>query len=272
MEREKIIQSILDIEPYLKHLYSDDIAIVICNTEYYETFVNGEEIKMPVKAGEPVNKDSLIYRAMKENIVLNGRNELYGVPYYAMVTPLREGDRVVGGVAIMKSLRKQNELQQMAQTLSAGLDQLQSSSQQINVDAENLSSVGAELGELSKTALIHNKRSGEITNIIKKIAQQTNLLGLNASIEAARSGDSGRGFKVVAEEIRKLSNSTKESVENIERIVEDIKNTNEEIEAKTHFIDKTSKDQVNAVQESYAAVQSLFALTEDLENKSNDIF
>ncbi len=272
MEKYRIIQSVLDMVPYLKDLYSDDIAIAVCNTESYEIFVAGGEISMPVKAGEPVNKDSFIYRAMQENIPLYGRRELYGIPYYAMVTPLREGDRVVGGVAIMKSLKKQIELQQMAEILTAGLVQLQSSSQQINVDAENLSCVGEGLGELSKLALSHTMRSGEITDIIKKIAQQTNLLGLNASIEAARSGEAGKGFKVVAEEIRKLSISTRESVENIERIVEDINKTNSEIETKTHLIEITSRDQVKAVHESYAAVQSLFALAEDLEAKSNNIF
>ncbi len=271
MEGYRIIQSVLDMVPYLKDLYSDDIAIAVCNTESYEIFVAGEQLKMPVKAGEPVNKDSFIYRAMVENIPLYGRRELYGIPYYAMVTPLREGGRVVGGIAIMKSLKKQIELQQMAEILSAGLVQLQSSSQQINADAENLSCVGEGLGELSRVALNHTMRSGEITDIIKRIAQQTNLLGLNASIEAARSGEAGRGFKVVAEEIRKLSITTKESVENIERIVEDIISTNSEIETKTHLIETTSKDQVKAVHESYAAVQSLFALAEALEAKSNDI-
>lgn len=62
----------------------------------------------------------------------------------------------------------------------------------------------------------------ELVNMIKGVANKTNLLSLNASIEAARAGEHGRGFSVVAEEIKKLSENTKEQVDIIQGIVEDL--------------------------------------------------
>lgn len=65
----------------------------------------------------------------------------------------------------------------------------------------------------------HTQDMHKIIGMIQKISAQTNLLALNASIEAARAGEAGRGFSVVAEEIRVLSEQTKHSTENIEDII-----------------------------------------------------
>ncbi|HWT75533.1 MAG TPA: methyl-accepting chemotaxis protein, partial [Mobilitalea sp.] len=73
-----------------------------------------------------------------------------------------------------------------------------------------------------------------IIAVINDIAEQTNLLSLNASIEAARAGDAGRGFSVVADEIRKLSIKSVNSASEIEKIINNINK-------KTHFTVETVK-------------------------------
>ncbi|WP_396230066.1 methyl-accepting chemotaxis protein [Cytobacillus sp.] len=62
----------------------------------------------------------------------------------------------------------------------------------------------------------------EVTNLIHKISAQTNMLALNAAIEAARAGEHGRGFKVVADEVRRLAGSVDAAINEINRHVETI--------------------------------------------------
>ena len=108
-----------------------------------------------------------------------------------------------------------------------------------------------------------------ILGYIKDIANQTKMLGLNASIEAARVGDMGKGFSVVASEIRKLSESSKETTASISSLLEKIQESvNKTIQVSNTTLDITEQ-QSAAIEETNASVEEVTTFTMELDKLAN---
>lgn len=220
---------------------------------------NGEVSREALRTGKEVTKEL--------------SEDRYGVPTLVSCSPLidEETKDVVGTFGLILPRQLTNQLKLMAANLQESLVEVSAAMQQIAASSSEISGNQNDLhSEIENVGgLIENINN--VTGFIKNIADETKMLGLNASIEAARAGDIGRGFGVVAEEIRKLSDESKQTVAKIRDLTTRINHSIAMTSQSSSLVIHSVEESAAAAEEINASLQEITSLAEQLDHVASSL-
>jgi uncharacterized protein YoxC len=258
LKDEEILRAFAIVLPYLNHLTRDDTAFAISEGEKYVHYEPAKGFDLHIEYGTPIAKNAK--EALTSGRITKGDlpASVFGKAIKVISFPIKNSKgRIIGVISNGIDMEDSNQLissideicQSVAQT-SIGINELANS-------ATDLARNGQSTMEQALITIENSKKTAQALEIIKSIADQTNLLGLNAAIESARAGELGKGFNVVSSEIRKLASQSKEATKDIKNIVE---NMNECVSGITDKITESasvSEEQAAAVEEISATIETI---------------
>ncbi len=196
--------------------------------------------------------------------------------FKAIGKTVRESDGtpivVAGSILDITDSKKNKEIETKMKVNVNNLSQaLAEMTQTVDQATKDMSGVADKQAEIVKSTDMINRSvdsSLKIIDIIQNIATQTNLLSLNASIEAARAGDAGKGFAVVAGEVGRLAISSRETSEEIASTLNNMSDTIHIMVDKTVGINENISSQSAAMEEINASIEELSAMAETISQIS----
>lgn len=250
-------------KPYVYECHAgliDFAAPIIIEGHLMGTILGGQivEHKQPeekyrkVASEIGVNPDEYVKAAQDIHIIERGRIEEAANVLFIVTN------------SMSNSAYQKIKLNAVANTLSDSLHQISATMEELAASATTVSQNQAHLNSEIKNVDKVASEINSVMELIKAIAGQTNLLGLNAAIEAARAGTAGLGFSVVAQEIRKLSENSRETVGKIEQFTALIRKSVDGTVSMGSETLSTVEQQAAAIEEVTASVEEISSMAQEL--------
>lgn len=272
-ENQAVLEKVAMVLPMVQAAIGHEVGVALTDREKILLYKPAKDLDLHTQVHSPLREGTGLYRIIHESlphVTMKVDKALHGVAYTAKAGPVHNSHgEVIGAIAITQSLASQEAMRDMAGNLLGSISTLASTAQEITAQSEEISGITRALAKVAEESQSRVYETDQVLGFIKEIAGQTNLLGLNAAIEAARVGEQGRGFGVVAEEIRKLASSSNESISKISAIINGIQADSALTYKQVSHVEAGISQVAEAIAHMAGATQELRAVAHLLEEKAD---
>jgi len=269
-----VLEKLVDVADFFWELIGGQNLVLLVSTDKVLYARDGKLTRFNLSAGDEVKPAWITARAMKSGQRMVDyvpvEKSTFGFPYAAMAVPLRENGQIVGAFTVTSMLEKQVEIRGHAENLTLSSSQISGASQHISEMAMTLAGATSTLNSEMDNLTSNMGIVGTAIGLIQDVASQTHLLGLNAAIEAARAGEYGRGFSVVAQEIRQLAQTVNQNISQITSGLGMMSGGVENTVGKIAELNTVAQEQAAVTEEISATMQTLRENIAALEKMSKE--
>ncbi|KHD36703.1 chemotaxis protein [Clostridium acetobutylicum] len=271
-----LISSFQHFAPIMAEMFPEGVVLY---TSDLEKIVERQGTKKfdvrSIQVGDMLTPDSTGLEAMRTNklVMREDDGSVFGIPVLIVSYPVfrKDSSKVVGSFGIIIPKASAKKVKDASRDLNEGLVSIEAAAQELAATSSQINTSEMELSEDIKRIYELSEGIEKISEVISDISAQTNILGINASIEAARSGEAGRGFGIVAKEIRTLSTQTKDTVIKIKEFTQNIKEAVEETNSRSDKTLASSQEQSAATEEITSSIEALTNLSQSLTDISDNL-
>ncbi|KOF57396.1 MULTISPECIES: methyl-accepting chemotaxis protein [Clostridium] len=270
---EEILRCFRVVMPYLNELMMNDCTVALTNTEKgifasnaEHSFYCGPENEQLI---EVVKKCMDANKPQTELI----DKEVYGKEFKVIAVPIKNSkNEIIGSISNGINTTGNSKLLENINSLNNIITDVSENTHQIANASVGLAEHQQNVMKLTQETVETVSETDKVLELIKSIANQTNLLGLNAAIEAARAGENGKGFSVVAAEVRKLANQSKESVSTIKDILDKVNESMDKISKAIEETAAISQEQAASTEEINASIDNITNSVKNLKEFSKELY